>query len=210
MGLPRRNASPEETRRLELRTIMLMHDVKTEKQAEVIRLQQEAVLAIDETVDLEPLQTPVAIRKYERLKPLTCSAIWPGRLRTHEESSMSRPTRIDRDCDQVRLMIRRFCYCEDPETMYDWNENKFSIDQLQTALGVQRFQMTTFLEKKGPKEGAGTNIYHLAGNASKSGSCWVILFGKVEMKAHWTKTISTIGAKSVGSMKKSSRWTWEW
>lgn len=162
MGIPGRNAPPEEIRKYRLKMIMMTHEVKNEKQAEAILRQQDVVRAIDGSVDLEPIETPIATRQYERWKQLTYSVLKPNELRSHDESALEPPRQIDRNCDQIRLMIRRFCCYEDPESMYDMSDNDFSLDEFHKALQIQRTQMTTFLAKKGPKEGAGTKAYHLA------------------------------------------------
>lgn len=162
MGFPGRNATSEEIRKHQVRTCMFVHDVRTEKQAEAILRQQDVVRAIDESVDLKPLEIPVAIRQYERWKPLAYSVLKPNELRSSREAMLEPPTQIDRNCDQIRLMIRRFCYRQDPGWFYDPSGKEFSIDHFQKALGIQRSQMTTFLGKRGPKEGAGTKVYHLA------------------------------------------------
>lgn len=161
-GIPEDDATPEQIRKCTLKRIMLAYGFKEERQAEPVLALHEAVEAVDTTVDLTPRVRPVAVRDYPKYGPLRRSVLFPGRERgpTRCEAALSPPLQMDRDCDQVRLMIRRFCL--------DWRpgsypgDGEFHINNLHSALGITRQTLTAFLKKKGPENGYKSQAYELA------------------------------------------------
>ncbi|KAI3391040.1 hypothetical protein diail_8091 [Diaporthe ilicicola] len=162
-GIPEADATPEQIRKYELKCIMLIYGFKHERQAEDVLKQQEAVKSVDTTVDLTPRVRPGAVRKYEKYGPLTRSVIFPSGPKLLSETKLAPPVQMDRDCDQIRLMIRRFCLWEgEGEPNYDMMHFEFDLDDFQKALGITRQNLTAFLRKKGPKNGDKSQAYELA------------------------------------------------
>lgn len=161
-GIPEEDATPEQIRKCTLKRIMLSFGFKDEKQAEVVLKLNEAVEAVDTTVDLTPRARPGAIRDYDKYGPLRRSVLFPGPERgpTRCEDALPPPILMDRDCDQVRLMIRRFCL-EGPPLSYP-GDGEFTINNLHSALGITRQTLTAFLKKKGPENGYKSQAYELA------------------------------------------------
>lgn len=161
-GIPEKDATPEEIRKCEITHIMLCHGFKHERQAETVLQLHEALKAVDTTVDLTPRVRPGAVRDYGKYGPLRRSVLWPGTERgpCRIENMISPPVEMDRDCDQIRLIIRRFCL-EDRAPAYprDW---EFNIDNLHSALGITRQTLTSFLKKKGSENGVKSQAYELA------------------------------------------------
>lgn len=67
------------------------------------------------------------------------SAITPHWSRLVSESSVIPDPQVDRDCDQIRAMIKIFV-----TKSWDW-----SIETFRLALGVTRDQLLSFLKKRG-------------------------------------------------------------
>lgn len=161
-GIPEEDATPEQIRKCALKRIMLCHGFKHERQAETVLQLHEAAEAVDTTVDLTSSVRPGAVRDYEKYGPLRRSVLWPGPERgpCRIENMISPPLQMDRDCDQIRLIIRRFCL-EDRAPAYprDW---EFNIDNFHSALGITRQSLASFLKKKGPENGVKSQAYELA------------------------------------------------
>lgn len=161
-GIPEKDATPEQIHKCALKRIMLRHGFKHEKQAETVLQLHEAAEAVDTTVDLTPSVRPGAVRDYEKYGPLRRSVLWPGPERgpCRLENMISPPVQMDRDCDQIRLIIRRFCSGDRaPAYPRDW---EFNIDNFHSALGITRQTLTSFLKKKGPENGVKSQAYELA------------------------------------------------
>jgi hypothetical protein len=96
-------------------------------------------------------------RDFEYPEPIYHSVIEPGKTRqTHEEEALSvglkMILKMDRDCDQVRLLIQLLF------KNTEWTERTF-----RKALGFdERKQMNVFLSLDGPKAGAKQVFYQLA------------------------------------------------
>lgn len=161
-GIPEEDATPEEIRKCTLKRIMMCFGFENEKQAEVVLKLNEAVEAVDTTVDLTPRVRPGALRDYEKYGPLRRSVLFPGTERrpTRCEAALSPPVQMDRDCDQIRLIIRRFCL-EGPPLSYP-GDGEFHINNIHSALGIPRQSLTAFLKKKGPENGDKSQAYELA------------------------------------------------
>lgn len=165
-GIPEKDATPEQIHKCELKQIMLSYGFKHERQAEAVLKQREALQAVDTNVDLTPRVRPGSVRNYAKYPPLKRSVVFPEALggRIGPEPDLPPFMEIDRDCDQIRLMIRRFCLLEregvDPRLAYGRYE--FEIDDFVTALGVTRETLTSFLRKKGPENGDKSQAYELA------------------------------------------------
>ncbi|KAI1412838.1 hypothetical protein F5Y13DRAFT_162735 [Hypoxylon sp. FL1857] len=115
-------------------------------------LDQAVVLErVDTDVDLTP-KPGFDLRDYRRPGPITRSVVKPGLYEpTPAERSINPGIDIDRDCDQIRAMIAIFI------TKTDW-----TADQFRLALsGVERKDLTSFLEKTGPTKG-NKNVFELA------------------------------------------------
>lgn len=114
--------------------------------------EQADVLSAIEEVDLTP-RPNCGERNLDYPEPSNRSVIKPG-LKTPlpAEYGLKQMTSIDRDCDQIRTMIKQFT-----------SGGEWTIDQFRLAMyDVYRKQLTAFLEKSGPKGGNSTIAYQLA------------------------------------------------
>lgn len=163
-GIPEEDATAEEIRRCRLKRIMRAYGFEHERQAEAIVKLYDALVSVDTSVDLTPHVRPGAARNYEKYGPLRRSILFPGTepiLRIEVE--LPPPVEIDRDCDQIRLMIRRFCLWEKDYPYITYRgDGEFEIDDLVKALGITRQTLTAFLKKKGPQNGDKSQAYELA------------------------------------------------
>lgn len=164
-GIPEDDATPEQIHKCNLKRIMLSYGFEHERQAEPVLKLYEAVKSVDTTIDLTPRVRPGAVRNYEKFPPLRRSVLFPGTktVRLRVEAELAPPVQIDWDCDQIRLMIRRFCLWEEALPLLYYNgDGEFELDDFQTALGITRQTLTTFLKKKGPENGDKSQAYELA------------------------------------------------
>lgn len=200
-GIPEEDATPEHIRKCRLKRIMLRYGLEKERQAEDILKQEEVVAAIDTTVDLTPCVRPDTVRDYGKYGPLRRSVIfpspWPGRTRI--EAELAPPAYIDWECDQIRSMIRRFCFCEgEGQRSYDWEDSEFDLDEFQKALAISRQTLTAFLKKRGPENGDKSQAYELAWEFFKRRALlgYPLTKGeKKEGKAPWRETSSEDGTE---------------
>lgn len=163
MGIPEADATPDEIRRCHLKRIMNHHGFEHERQAEVVLRLEEALKDVDTAVDLTPRVRPGVLRNYEKYGPLRRSVIVPYEPRLVIDAQSDTPTQIDRDCDQVRLMIRRFCLDEEEwprvyHSHYDFDD----LEAFRATLQITRQSLTAFLKKKGPENGDRSQAYELA------------------------------------------------
>ncbi|KAH6647137.1 hypothetical protein BKA67DRAFT_663481 [Truncatella angustata] len=121
--------------------------VTTWQETETILSQQEAFDAIDDKVDMKPKEKS----PYTPSHHLTRSVITPGLMANDEERQIEPPHFLDRDCDQVRVMIKRFT-----------SEGGWSVDDFRQALEVNRPRLTAFLRKRGPRDGIKTRVFQLS------------------------------------------------
>lgn len=164
-GIPEPDATPEEIRKCRLKRIMIEYGYEREKQAELMLNLEEALEAVDNTVDLTPHVRPGVVRNYEKYGPLRRSVLFPHFSLTRCESELSPPVQIDRDCDQIRLMIRRFCGFDEewPRLCYQYSHlDDFGIEGLLEVLPITQQTLTAFLKKKGPENGDHSQAYELA------------------------------------------------
>ncbi|KAL1851102.1 hypothetical protein Daus18300_012649 [Diaporthe australafricana] len=163
-GIPEEDATPEEIAKCELKRTMFLYNLKNEKQAKEVLHQQEVVKAIDTAVDLTPRVRPGVIRNYEKYGPLRRSVVFHDPVRhLRVETELDPPVHMDWDCDQIRLMIRRFCFWDgEGERHFDWHDTEFDIEEFQHALMITRATLTAFLRKKGPENGDKSQAYELA------------------------------------------------
>jgi hypothetical protein len=129
-----------------LKRIAKTTPIRTPLEASNIWQQEIKFEAIDESIDLAP-RPGCGTRNYSQLEPIVKSVIKPDSKPLEMERGldqlMFRETEIDRDCDQLRAMIKIFT------RGYAWTPDKFRL-----ALGgITRPALTTFLEKKGPTNG---------------------------------------------------------
>lgn len=100
--------------------------------------EQEIVVAEDVEVDLDPRPDRGIRDEYQALPT---------------ERSLKLDARIDRNCDQLRTLIKRFTA----------KGNEWSLDDFRMAFGsVERRQLTAFMEKSGPEAGKQLKVYPLA------------------------------------------------
>lgn len=143
-------AEAEEEER-KLRKIGDISKVKNPNELENLYQQLETLEAINEDIDMTP-QENFAFRDDEKVEPIFNSVIQPNSRSLPSEANLGFPKRIDKDCDQVRAMVKRFVF-----------NSEWTLDEFRRALGgVTRPQLTKFLEKRGPKEGVRTACYQLA------------------------------------------------
>lgn len=167
-GIPEPDATPEEIRKCRLKRIMRIYGYDREKQAEIFLNLEDAIKAVDNTVDLTPRVRPGVVRNYEKYGPIRRSVLFahfPKDLVTRAENEVSAPVQIDRDCDQIRLMIRRFCHYDEewPRLCYQYSHyDDFGLEELLTILPITRQSLTAFLKKKGPENGDHSQVYELA------------------------------------------------
>lgn len=85
------------------------------------------------------------------MKRVVKSVVKPGCEKLPSEETLSWPTTVDLDCDQLRACIKRFT-----------NGGIWSIDQFRLALGgVDRPNLTKFLEKRGERQGIKSRAFQL-------------------------------------------------
>lgn len=167
-GIPEADATPEEIRKCHLKRIMIRYGLESEEQAEVALKMEDALQAVDNTVDMTPRVRPGVVRNYEKYGPIRRSILFPH-LPKHMipgiEFNLSPPVEIDRDCDQVRLMIRRFCHFDEdwPRLCYQYSHHDdFGLEVFRSVLGISRQTLTAFLKQKGPEKGEQSMAYQLA------------------------------------------------
>ena len=110
---------------------------------------------IPDVADLRPkpdLRLPV--RNYEDDSWFGRSCKYPDKAESEEETlaTVASGGPVDRDCDQIRAMVKRLI-------MY--NTDGWDLDSFRRALGgfSERKKLYTFLERRGPKEGAKLQIF---------------------------------------------------
>lgn len=126
--------------------------VKHTKEA-VIVTEQEIVVAEVVEVNLDP-RPDCSIRDEYQADYSDHSVIQPGlKCRLPTERSLKPDARIDRNCDQLRALVKRLTT----------EGNGWSLNDFRMALGsVERRQLTAFMEKSGPEAGKQSKVYPLA------------------------------------------------
>lgn len=162
-GIPEADATPEEIRKCHLKRIMIREGLQSEKQAEVVLKLEDALKAVDTHVDLTPRVLPGVVRNYEQYGPLRQSVTEPFTGKSARQARLDLPVQIDRDCDQIRLMIRRFCLdgLDWPRVYYS-HYDFYQLEDFRAALQITRQSLAAFLKKKGPDNGAQSQAYQLA------------------------------------------------
>ncbi|KAK5652400.1 hypothetical protein OQA88_10592 [Cercophora sp. LCS_1] len=133
---------PPPTREEKIQQILDSQGARTYNQALKLVLLYEALNEIDESVDHK---TPkmVGVQRNFAIgpKPLDGSVYIPHWGMLPRERELPPQLEVDRDCDQVRAMIKIFC-----KTSFDW-----SLDSFRVALGERLTidQLTKFLQKRG-------------------------------------------------------------
>ncbi|KAI0544480.1 hypothetical protein F4679DRAFT_589471 [Xylaria curta] len=125
--------------------------VRSKREIEIISQQASLLHSIPaSTTDLTP-RLKVA-RRSSWMDSVCHSVIKPGqKTPLPQEEAVVPGADIDRDCDQIRAMIKILV------TEGDW-----TLDQFRLALGgISRPAMTMFLEKTGPAAGSGSMSYEL-------------------------------------------------
>ncbi|KAI0859989.1 hypothetical protein F4860DRAFT_480596 [Xylaria cubensis] len=126
--------------------------VRSQREKEIINQQASLLHSIPaSSTDLGPQM--ISAPRSSWMDPIRRSVIKPGlKFPLPQEETLFAGEFIDRDCDQVRAMIKIFV------TEGDW-----TLDQFRLALGgISRPAMTGFLEKTGPQAGSGSMSYELS------------------------------------------------
>lgn len=133
---------------------------RTYREAAMVAAQQDALESIDvDDVDLIPNSHAT---RYHAAR-VARSVIRPGtrikspQAQLPEEEELVVPDVIDLDCDQVRVMIKRFLQ----------EEVGWSLDTFRQALGskgheIDRKKISMFLQGNGPEDGHAMLVYQLA------------------------------------------------
>ncbi|KAM7187442.1 hypothetical protein V8F20_010967, partial [Naviculisporaceae sp. PSN 640] len=144
-------------------TAVPLNPIRDSKEAQTFANQIKALKHIDANIDLTPSRKAYIQRDYSRIEPIMRSVVRPLCNNTYtvinnllpEEETLHRfrvGTKIDRDCDQLRAMIKIFA--DDP---YCW-----SLDRFRVALkGILRPEFTAWLKQRGPTAGQANKIYQL-------------------------------------------------
>lgn len=149
--IAKQRAGEEEWERKEHIADDILGDRNVRSQNEVDHVWEQAVVMdrIDVTIDMTP-QPGFVSRTYTYQK-VTGSVKKQGSKPTPDELELDVGTQIDRNCDQIRAMIKVFTL------QGDW-----TVDQFRLALGhISRSQLTSFLDKRGPKNGIHTQAFEL-------------------------------------------------
>ncbi|KAI1211975.1 uncharacterized protein F4807DRAFT_383591 [Annulohypoxylon truncatum] len=130
--------------------------VRTRSEAKHIWEQADVMGDINVNIDLTP-RPGFAFRTHDL--PLSGSVLRPGqKVKFPVENKFDCGTEIDQDCDQIRAMIK----------ILTCNRGEWTLDQFRLALGhITRPQLTSFLEKRGPKKGVYSLSYQLGWNFFK-------------------------------------------
>jgi hypothetical protein len=111
--------------------------VRNMREAGNLVLQEEALELVDANVDLR--RYPTGVRNGDRPTWTPQSVVQPDSMQMPEEAGIAIQWLVDRDCDQVRAMIKRFV-----------TEGAWTLEQFRHALGtVTRKKMTAFLRMRG-------------------------------------------------------------
>ncbi|KAM7192992.1 hypothetical protein V8F33_008040 [Rhypophila sp. PSN 637] len=123
------------------RHIMERHEVSTLAQAKKIVLMNDAIKNIDDSIDWQTPK-PMGIRRPRWGKKVTGSVVIPHIAAMRCEYDVDLDDEVDRDCDQVRAMIKKFV----TGFWVGWDAELFRIA---LADNMTRDKFTTFLNKRG-------------------------------------------------------------
>ncbi|KAI6080449.1 hypothetical protein F4821DRAFT_251508 [Hypoxylon rubiginosum] len=129
----------------------ILGDRNPRTQNELFHIRDQAAVldSIDVTIDMTP-QPGFAFRSHNN-HTLAGSVVKQNSKPKEYELELRVGTEIDRNCDQIRAMIKVFTL------QGDW-----TVDQFRLAFGhISRSQLTTFMEKRGPREGIHTLAFEL-------------------------------------------------
>ncbi|GAW12852.1 hypothetical protein ANO14919_022230 [Xylariales sp. No.14919] len=138
-------------RALMVRRVQLSRKIAPQE-AECIMKQEEILDAVDDTICLAPSPS-FAARKTRFEHPYhfgrEYSVLTPGAL-VQKDAEISIPScDVDRDCDQLRAMIKIFV-----------RKGHWTMDEFIQALhGPRRRQISDFLEKRGPLQGKQSSVF---------------------------------------------------
>ncbi|KAI0450508.1 hypothetical protein F5B21DRAFT_428231 [Xylaria acuta] len=127
------------------------------KEAECIMEEEELLDTIDDTINLAPNPEFTALMKKNLEKnhdsiftSIKRSALRPDAfVQKDDDVSVPIECNIDRDCDQIRAMIKILV-----------RKGHWTMDKLIRALGGPRHrQMIQFLEKRGPRQGKESSVF---------------------------------------------------
>ncbi len=129
------------------------HVLKTKPPAEARSMirQDDALEMINDRVDVSPVDDFLPYHVYPR--PFAASVIRPGwDPLPEEENTKPEPFQMNRDCDQVRAMIKQLTRAD------GW-----TIDHFRRTLGtVSRPDMTKFLNRRGRMDGRRSSVFELS------------------------------------------------
>ena len=130
------------------------HVLKTKPPAEARSMirQAHALEMIDDEVDVSPVDDFIPYGDVSP-EPFAASVVQPGEDQLPEEESTGlEPFQMDRDCDQVRAMIKQLTRAD------GW-----TIDHFRRTLGsVSRPDMTKFLSRRGRMDGRRSSVFVLS------------------------------------------------
>jgi hypothetical protein len=149
--------------------------------------QQHVLDGIDENIDMT-LRTRRSRRGFD-CKLVLNSVVKPGSRPLPTEEDVSPDSTMDRNCDQVRLMIKHFV-----------QTSEWTLDQFRFALGdVARPALNTFLEESGSGQGRNSRVYQLA---------WMFFNKREKLGLSWTNSDSDRVAalqRKAGTARESKR-----
>lgn len=130
------------------------------QEAECVMKQEELLDDIDDTINLAP-DSSFAARKMKGPQPDQTFYTWGTKysvlkpdvlVQEGDEVSVPLDCDIDRDCDQVRAMIKILV-----------REGHWTMEQFTRALqGPRRRHVSNFLEKRGPLQGKQSSVFPLS------------------------------------------------
>ncbi|KAI1379244.1 hypothetical protein F4677DRAFT_362519 [Hypoxylon crocopeplum] len=122
-----------------------------------VRSEEEAAHVWDQADVMDDIDVNIDLMPQPDFTSLTCdqkmsgSVMKPGFEPSPSETNVDVGTEIDRNCDQIRAMIKLL-------TLH----GSWTVDQFRLALGhISRSQLTNFLRKRGPMEGIHTLSFQL-------------------------------------------------
>ncbi|KAI0172695.1 hypothetical protein GGR52DRAFT_418157 [Hypoxylon sp. FL1284] len=150
--IAKRRAGQEEVERKEHIAEDILGDrhVHTLNEVDHIREQADVMDRINVTIDMTP-QPGFASRAYPDHR-VTGSVMKQGSKPIPDELELDVGTQIDRNCDQIRAMIKIFTL-----------QGSWTVDRFRLALGhIHRAQLTAFLDKRSPTQGVHTQPFELS------------------------------------------------
>ncbi|KAB5578560.1 hypothetical protein GE09DRAFT_555388 [Coniochaeta sp. 2T2.1] len=125
--------------------------LKSKKEARVIGDLYDALMCVDDEVNLARYLIATGTRNPDRPKMISRSVVRPNHAPLAAEGMIEYQDSIDYDCDQVRAMIKIFI-----------DDGDWTIDQFRQTLGVTRQQLVKFLSGRGDSHALLSAAYQLS------------------------------------------------